>query len=373
MKYIFRILALMAFFQVAAVRLVMAQLSTVPDGGNKKAMVGERVGITDIAIHYDRPGVKKREGQIWGKLVPVGLADQGFGNTKLAPWRAGANENTTIEFSTAVSIEGKALAAGKYGFFIAYDPVECTLIFSKNNNSWGSFFYNPAENALEVKVKPIANDHAVEWLEYDFSNESENGVTVNLRWENLIFPFRVEVDLAGTQLASFRRELQTDKGFTWQSWAQAASWCAEHNTNLQQGLEWADSATSMNFGGDRSFQAWSAKAQVLDRMGRSAEAVTDIKKVAAYGNRFEVHQFGMRLLGEKKYQDAFDIFKANYDNNPNEFISTFGMARGYAGLGDSKKATEYVQKAQKMANTPTQKSMAEKAMGLIKEGKPINQ
>src|SRR6201989_322981 len=134
------------------------QLTSLPDGGNKKAMVGERIGITDVTIHYDRPGVKGREGKIWGSLVHTGFADLGFGTSKQAPWRAGANENTTIEFSSDVMIEGKPLPAGKYGFFIAYDPSECTLIFSKNTTSWGSFFYNPDEDALRVQVKPVATE-----------------------------------------------------------------------------------------------------------------------------------------------------------------------------------------------------------------------
>ncbi len=92
-------------------------LTQLPSGGNKKAWVGERVGLTDITIHYDRPGVKSREGKIWGELVHTGFTDQGFGNSKQAPWRAGANESTTIEFSNDVTIEGQPLKAGKYGFF----------------------------------------------------------------------------------------------------------------------------------------------------------------------------------------------------------------------------------------------------------------
>lgn len=94
-----------------------AQLTVVPNGENKKAIVGERIGITDVTIHYDRPGVKGREGNIYGKLVPHGFNDLGFGTSKAAPWRAGANENTTIEFSNDVKIEGKDLPAGKYGKF----------------------------------------------------------------------------------------------------------------------------------------------------------------------------------------------------------------------------------------------------------------
>ncbi|MFX8774277.1 DUF2911 domain-containing protein, partial [Acinetobacter baumannii] len=95
-------------------------------GGNKKAAVKERIGITDVTINYDRPRVNHREGKIWGQLVPVGYSDQQFGSSKAAPWRAGANECTTIEFSTDVKIEGQNLTAGKYGFFIAYGPEEST-------------------------------------------------------------------------------------------------------------------------------------------------------------------------------------------------------------------------------------------------------
>jgi hypothetical protein len=47
--------------------------------------------------------------------VPYGFVDYHYGTSKAAPWRAGANENTTIEFSTDVLVEGRPLAAGKYG------------------------------------------------------------------------------------------------------------------------------------------------------------------------------------------------------------------------------------------------------------------
>ncbi|MEO6489095.1 MAG: DUF2911 domain-containing protein [Ferruginibacter sp.] len=124
---------------------VFSQLTSIPDGGNKKASVSEQIGLTQVNIHYDRPALKGREGKIWGQLVHVGFADLQFGSSKAAPWRAGANENTTIEFSSAVKIEGQSLPAGKYAFFIAYDPNECTLIFSKNNTAWGSFFYKESD------------------------------------------------------------------------------------------------------------------------------------------------------------------------------------------------------------------------------------
>ena len=140
MKKIISILSMLTFFSI--ISYTQIPLTVLPSGGNKKAIVAEQIGLTKVVINYDRPHVNNREGKIWGQLVPVGYTDQGFGNSKAAPWRAGANENTTFEFSTDVKIEGQPLPAGKYGFFIAYDPNESTLIFSKNSTSWGSFYYN---------------------------------------------------------------------------------------------------------------------------------------------------------------------------------------------------------------------------------------
>src|SRR5215475_9070498 len=111
-------------------------LTLEPDGGNKKASVSEQIGIVKIEIKYSRPGVKGREGKIWGTPVAhYGFVDQGHGTSYAAPWRAGANENTIMSFSLPVKIEGRDLPAGTYGFFIALGPEESMLIFSKVNNS----------------------------------------------------------------------------------------------------------------------------------------------------------------------------------------------------------------------------------------------
>ena len=82
--------------------------------GSQKAKVSQRIGITDISISYSRPAVKDRE--VWGKLVPYGMNNLGFGTAKESPWRAGANENTVVKFTDDVKIEGQPLSAGKYDF-----------------------------------------------------------------------------------------------------------------------------------------------------------------------------------------------------------------------------------------------------------------
>jgi tetratricopeptide (TPR) repeat protein len=369
MKKLLAILISFAFVYSSFSQII---LTSLPNGGNKKASVSERIGITDVVIHYDRPGVKGREGKIWGQLIPVGYTDQGFGSSKAAPWRAGANENTTIEFSSDVKIEGQPLAAGKYAFFVAYDPNECTLIFSKNNSSWGSFFYNEKEDALRVKVKPIALEKSVEWLKYEFMNETENSATIGLQWEKLMIPFKIEVDYIKTQLESFRNELRNSKGFQWQSWDEAASWALAHNTNLDEALLWTDTATSIGFGGSQSFQPWSTRAQILDKLGRTDEAAAIMKKALPLASMNEVHAYGRSLLQAKKNKEALEVFKMNYDKNPNQFTTLVGLARGYSANGDYKNALKYATQALPLAPNQANKANVQTMIDKLKDGKDVN-
>ena len=108
----------------------------------------------NITIEYSSPRAKGRT--IYGDLVPYGEV-----------WRAGANKNTTIEFSDDVKIEGQALAKGKYGFFIV--PEESgvwTAIFSKKNDAWGHFSYNSSDDVLRVNVDASYLKEAKENLTY---------------------------------------------------------------------------------------------------------------------------------------------------------------------------------------------------------------
>lgn len=157
-----------------------------------KAGVMQRLGAdTDITIAYSRPGVKGRK--IWGALVPYGMAPGNqYSKNQPFPWRAGANENTTIEFSKDVLIEGKPLAAGKYGLHMVPSEKEWTIIFSKNNSAWGSFSYNPEEDALRVTVTPVAAP-SQEWLAYGFEELAGKSATAFLHWEQLKVPFKISL------------------------------------------------------------------------------------------------------------------------------------------------------------------------------------
>ncbi len=364
-----------------AIALLLAGLTTfaqgdltaAPDGGNKKATVSEQIGLVNITISYGRPGVKGREGKIWNTPVAhYGLADLGFGTSKAAPWRAGANENTTISFSDPVKIEGQDLAAGTYGFHIILGETDNILIFSKANNSWGSFYYDPAQDALRVTVKSQPLDKSVEWLKYEFMNQTDNSATIALLWEKRMIPFKIEVDLHKIQLASFRNELHTKPGFKWQSFVQAANYCMQNNIELEQALAWADEAITARFVGQKNFQTLSTKASVLARLNRLGEAKALMDEAVPMGNMIELHQYGRVLVGMKQKQEALKVFKANYDKNPNQFTTNVGLGRGYSANGDYKKALEYMKIALTQAPDDLNKNSVEAMIKKLEEGKDVN-
>jgi len=253
-----------------------------PNGYTKKATISEQVGLTEVKVSYHRPAVNGREGKIWGGVVHAGFKDQGFGNGKPAPWRAGANETTVIEFDHDVKVEGKNLAAGKYGLFIAYDSLESIIIFSRILNSWGSFFYDEGKDALRVKVKTETTAVHEERLKYEFTAAKPNAVTLALFWERKMIPFRIEVDHLKQQFDAFVAESQSPSGFTAQSLNVAATWALQNSYELETALQWASLSIAPKFPGNPTFFAGHmTKAAILEKLGKYEDAEGVLKQALA--------------------------------------------------------------------------------------------
>ena len=238
---------------VLSINISYSQIMPVtrePYGGNKRAFVSEQVGIVKIEISYNRPGVKGREGKIWNTPVAhYGFRDLGHGTTKAAPWRAGANENTTMTFTHPVRIEGRNIPAGKYGFFIALGEEESTIIFSKVNTSWGSFYYDSSQDALRVNVRNEKLDRSVEWLKYEFLDQTDDGVTIAMSWEKRMIPFKIETDRKALQMAAFENDFRTTRPYY--DFIVAADWCIQNNYGLEQALAWMDRAIYFRIMGEK--------------------------------------------------------------------------------------------------------------------------
>src|SRR5688572_13647280 len=158
-----------------------AQQITTPRVPSPAASVAQTIGISTVTINYSRPAVKGRD--VWGTLVPYGWNVQGFGARNEAPWRAGANENTVIQFSHPVMVEGKSVPAGSYGlFFVINKDNTGEVVLSKEYRSWGSFFYDPKQDQLRAKIQLKDAPHA-ELLTYDFINLTKTSGDLVLNWE----------------------------------------------------------------------------------------------------------------------------------------------------------------------------------------------
>lgn len=338
-----------ALFILQSVTAVCQRLTLPPSGDNQKAEVKQWIGPVEVAIRYNSPNVtgpngEDRKGKIWGELVHYGFIDQGFGTSKAAPWRAGSNENTTITFSHDVTIEGKDLPAGTYGFFIAVQKEgPWTLIFSNNSTSWGSYFYKEEEDALRVQATP-ADCEYTEWLTYGFSDRQPSSAVAFLRWENKQVAFKIEVpQINEIYLSGLRNELRSSPGFDPQNWIYAAQFCLNNKTNLEEALTWAENGISAPFIGRENFNALQTKASILEALGRNAEAKGVMSKAINHPTATvqDIHFYGRSLITQGKNQEALEVFKLNRKKHPDDTFTTYvGLARGYAAVGDKKNAVK---------------------------------
>jgi len=350
-----------------AATTAQAAITLPPSGDNQKASIIQHIGLVEVRIDYSSPDVtgpngQDRTGRIWGELVPWGFTDPGFGTSKEAPWRAGANENTVFTVSHDVLVEGKPLPAGSYGLHMAAQPDEWTIIFSKNSRSWGSFFYDPAEDALRVTVKPEPAELR-EWLTYDFVDREPTKATVALHWEKLRVPFTIEVPNAvDLYVDNMRDELRGPAGFGWQGWNQAANYLLTQDRDLEQALEWVEASISRPFVSQETFQNLQTKALILTKLGRKQEAEPVIAKLVAMGNENQINNLGYAFLNQMKDVDrAIALFEKNVADHPQSWNVHDSLGEALAAKGDEAQAKEHYQHALALA-PDNQKQRIEKIL-----------
>lgn len=301
---------------------------------SQHAKVIQRVGITDVTINYHRPLVKGRK--VWGGLVPYGQV-----------WRAGANENTTIEFTDPVNVEGKPLAKGVYGLHMLPTENEWTVIFSKAANSWGSFTYNQSEDALRVTVKPQPAEMR-EALGYDFDEVTPNSAVVTMRWEKLAVPFKVEVNTNEIVAQNLHSQLRGLAQYTWDGWDDAANYLLANKYDLDDALKYED----RSIGVEERYDNLMTKARILDALNKKDEATVARNKALGMASITQLHTYGRQLQLAGKQDEAFAVFRSNIKKDPNHWLVRTEAARLAVAKGDYDGATKEMKLA--LAAAPDQ-------------------
>jgi tetratricopeptide (TPR) repeat protein len=329
----------------------LSELSLPSNGDNQKAEVTQWIGPVKVSIAYHSPRVhhppsKDRTGHIWGELVQYGFFDEGFGPSTATPWRAGANESTTITLSHDVKIGGKDLKAGVYALFLDVESSgPWNWIFSKNIG-WGSYQYDAHNDVLRV---PATSEDApfTEFLTFGFDNRLPDSADAFLQWEKKRAAFRIEVPNAtAIYVDQMRSELQLWPGFNYRNWQSAAQFCADNKINLDEALVWADKAISAPFRGaavgHEDFTTLQTKAAVLRALGRESEADAVMDKAVTLPGTtsLDVYRYGMSLLATRAGK-AMEVFQLNRRKYPEEKFWPFvGLARAYTAAGDKPHAIE---------------------------------
>jgi tetratricopeptide (TPR) repeat protein len=322
-----------------------SELTMPPNGDNQRAEVAQWVGLVKVTIAYHSPRVhfqgRERTGHIWGELIPYGLYDEGFGPSHAAPWRAGADESTTLTVSHDVRVGGRDLKAGTYALFLELAAAGPWTWILSSNPGWGAFQYDPQEVVLRVPATP-EDAPFTEFLTYDFADRLPDATTVYLRWERKRVPLRIDVpNVNALYAAQMAADLRGWPGFDYRNWQAAAQFAADNKVRLDEALVWADRAISEPFRnaapGRMDFSTLQTKAAVLSAMGRHADADTVMDRAMRLPatDARTIHQYGLRTLAAGRTARAMTIFRTNRQLHPTERFWTYvGLARGYTATGD---------------------------------------
>ena len=372
---------LLTLILASCCQYAFAQLTLPPSGDNQKSVVTQYIGsLAHVTITYNSPDVhspsgEDRTGKIWGQLVPYGLNDLGFGLRNPSPWRAGANENTVIEFSHDMQVQGKSIKAGTYGLHIIAEATgPWTIIFSNNSDAWGSYFYKASDDALRVTATPKDTEYH-EWLTYEFIDRQPTEATVAMIWEKKMLSFTISVPkMNELYVQNIRRELEGPKGFTWTNWDAAANFALQNDIYLEEGLSWAESAISAPFIGNENFQTLSTKAQILAKLKRLDEAEDVMDKAIHHGSAsvFQIHNYGRQLISLGYFDKALSVMQYNAERFENAWPTHVGLARAYSAKKDYVKALEHAKLGLEQAPDQLNKDFLKGAIDKLMSGQDIN-
>lgn len=341
-----------------------AQHTVLVPAASPRATLSQTVGITTISVDYSRPSINGRA--VWGALVPYGLNNLGFGSATEAPWRVGADMNTVLTLQHDAKIGGQPLKAGSYGLFMVIaESGDITVILSHDHQNWGSFFYDPARDAARFETRWEDAPH-MEQLAFEFTDVKKDSATLALRWERKRIPLPITLDTDAIVVASLKEELRGDKQFQFQNWLTASQYLQVNNLDLDLALQWADTALSGQFVGQRTFGTLANKAVLLARLDRPAEAKPLLDELVATGSAFQLHALGRQLLQNRQPQLAMQVFETNAVKHPNTWPVNYGLARGHSALGNYEAALAALLQAEKevpagdLVNPPVIKANIEK-------------
>lgn len=323
---------------------LMAQrdLLSTPEA-SPKAQVSQFIGLSQISVTYHRPMANGRE--VWGKLVPYGRM-----------WRTGANENTVVTLTHDATVNGSPLPAGTYGLHMIPTEKAWTVVFSKDHHSWGSYFYDEANDALRVTAEANTAEHQ-EAMSFTFNEIKSDACDLEMTWADVSVAITFAFDVPALVVSNMELELMGVAGFYPQGWQEIATYAVNNEVALDKADGWLNRAMSRG----KTFTGLSTQATLYQLQGKTKEADALMDEALAMGTEAQVNAYGYQLMNEGNTKKALEVFNLNAKNHSKSWNCWDSLAEAYLTTGDKAKAKKYYSKARKSA-PEDQKARIDSAM-----------
>jgi tetratricopeptide (TPR) repeat protein len=209
------------------------------------------------------------------------------------------------------------------------------IIFSKDSDAWGSFFYEKSNDALRIEAKPEKAEFK-EWLTMEFDDLTLGSAVLYLHWGELKVPMKIEFDQHEVTLEKYREDLTGLLGFNQAAWGAAAGYCLNTHVNLEEAMVWSDKALGMN-GGD-NFNNYVVKAGLLAKKGNTEEGDKLIEASIETSTEAELNIYGYQLMNQGRLDDAIEIFKLNVKRHPDAWNVYDSLGEALNNKGDTEGA-----------------------------------
>ena len=244
---------------------VMAQVQTPQP--SPAAKIEQTVGLTQVTVEYSRPAKRGRE--IMGVLVPYGEM-----------WRTGANKNTVISFSDAVTFGDQTLAAGSYAIFTRPGEKQWEVFFYTATENWGTpadWDASKVAATLEVETKETGT---IESFTIWISNLNNNGATLNIGWDTKRIAMPFGVPTVAKASASIKETLKNKPKH--RDYYNAAVYFLQEGQDLKKAKEWIAKAIE---GKDDAYWYFRQQSLILAGLNDTAGAIASAKKSLALAEK----------------------------------------------------------------------------------------
>ncbi len=243
---------------VSTMSIGLSQVKTPQPSPSVK--IEQAFGLSTVTLEYSRPSVKERT--VFGDLVPYDKM-----------WRTGANKNTMVTFSDAVSINGTEIEAGTYALFMKPSMNMWDVYFYTDTENWGTpEEWDESKVAAKTSVKPSALSSSVETMHIGLENMTISSADLVLDWDKTSVSIPLTTSTDEMVLSTIEKTME---GPSAGDYYNAARYYRENDKDLTQALSWMNTAIQK-----RGETFWNVRQLALLQadMGDYKSAITTAKK-----------------------------------------------------------------------------------------------